>query len=263
MVWAALGVLLVICWRWLAACGGAGQCKLSVAGPNDWLSLTIAAITALGILTGAALVGRTSWLIVASAVELRRLPITSPPDHVRATATSVGIRRLRFLPLRGEAVFCAGALRPAVYISKGVCDRLQMEELAAVLMHEAEHASSYDPARRAVWRAASEVFFFMPLLSWLRERRIECSELRADRRAIDALGPKPVASALWSLGTAALSPTGVAFSGTIDIRTAQLLGDPLPRRLPGASVVALTVGGFAFALAVMTCVVQVGSRLAQ
>ena len=83
----------------------------------------------------------------------------------------------------------------------------------------------------------------------------------ADRSAIDTVGPKPVARALWSLGMAALSPTGAAFSGAVEVRTAQLLGDPLPKRRPGARVVAPTLGGLAFALAVMTCLVQVGSHL--
>jgi len=229
--------------------------------PRDWLALTVAAAILLAIVSGSAWVGRTLWLVARSAVELRRYPISPAPDRLRELAQAVGVRRLRFLPSPSHAAFCAGALRPAVYISRGVSDRLSDHELAAVLTHEVEHASSFDPIRRAAWRSAAEVFFFMPFFSWLTMRRIEASELRADRRAIDKLGPKPVASALWSLGSVGLAGAVAAFSGTVELRTAQLLGDPLPRRAPSGSLIAISLAGLAFALAVMACAAQVVGHL--
>ncbi len=260
-LWVALAALLVICDRWLTSCVGTGPCMSTLAGARDWLGVTLAATILLAIVTSAAWVVRTVWLVAVSSLELHRVPTSPAPAHLGELASSVGIRRIRFLPSSGHAVFCAGAMRPAVYVSQGVCDRLDSQELAAVLVHELEHASSFDPIRRAAWRAASDVFFFLPVFSWLRTRRIEASELRADRRAIDQLGPKPVASALWSLGSAGLAIAVAAFSGTVEVRTAQLLGDPLPRRLPSALLIALSLGGLAFALAVMACVTQIAGHI--
>lgn len=260
-LWAGLAALLAICDRWLASCVGSGACMSTLIDPRDWVALTLAAAILLASITGAAWFGRTAWLAMRSALELRSYPVAPAPGRLREVAQSVGVRRLRFLPVSWQAVFCAGALRPAVYISQGVCDRLSDHELMAVLTHEVEHASSFDPIRRAAWRSAADVFFFMPFFSWLAMRRVEASELRADRHAIEKFGPKPVASALWLLGSAGLAEAVAAFSGTVGLRTAQLLGDPLPRRFPSGSLIAISLAGLAFALAVMACAAQVVGHL--
>ncbi len=153
--------------------------------------------------------------------------------------------------------FCTGAFRPVVYLTLGLCTRLDSEELRAVLLHELEHAIRREPLRRALIQAAREVGFFLPVLSWLQERQFEQSELRADRRAIEQLGPRPVALALWTLDSESGSGVLPAFAGAARLRVAQLLGDPVPCPRPGTPVLAASVMGMLFAIAIVNCAAEI------
>jgi Zn-dependent protease with chaperone function len=64
----------------------------------------------------------------------------------------------------GAQVFCAGYLRPRVYISRGALELLSGEELRAVLSHEDRHRSTRDPLRFACGRILSQALFFLPAL---------------------------------------------------------------------------------------------------
>src|SRR6185312_12316095 len=85
-------------------------------------------------------------------------------------------RLVRALPLRGAlpghpdvrvvagaapCAFCAGLLRPTVYISTGALARLAPPELEAVLWHEATHRLRRDPLRLAIARVLAGA---LPLL---------------------------------------------------------------------------------------------------
>ena len=256
-LWASLALLLLSCEHWLQSCLGARPCLGPAAGGRDWMALAIAAAGLLAATSGSVWVLRTAWLGVRCAREVNLLRLSSPPNHLRSLAGAVGIRRLRFIDEDVTAAFCAGILRPSVYVSRDLLSKLNQPELQAVLVHEVEHARGFEPLRRAAWRAAAEIGFFVPLLHWAQARQIERSELRADRRAIDAIGAQSVASALWTLGSEP-APMGVAaFSGTVDLRVSQLLGDPLPRQLPRPDLLLSSVLGTAFALALMGCVAEI------
>src|SRR5439155_27041411 len=83
---------------------------------------------------------------------------------------------------------CAGALRPRVVVSRGLLARLTPEQLDAVLLHEQHHARRRDALRQAALRAARDVFFYAPLVSWWVDRHLERAELYADRAAVQRLG---------------------------------------------------------------------------
>lgn len=130
---------------------------------------------------------------------------------------------------RPEA-FCAGYMRPTVYISKGALESLTIAELEAVLAHEHHHRLVRDPLRFAVGRILTRALFFMPVLRAFFDRDADLAELNADGAAIRASGGRhgPLASALLVFD--ATGPPGV--SGIASARVDSLLGEPVRWRLP-------------------------------
>jgi bla regulator protein blaR1 len=126
--------------------------------------------------------------------------------------------------------FCAGYLRPRVYISRGALELLSSEELRAVLSHEARHRSTRDPLRFACARLLSQALFFLPALRPLGHHYEELAEQTADAAAVRASAGdgSPLAAALLAFDSAA--PSGTA--GISNARVDALLGQPLRLRLP-------------------------------
>lgn len=93
--------------------------------------------------------------------------------------------------------FCAGYLRPSVYISQAALDLLSEAELEAVIAHEQHHRLARDPLRFACGRILAQALFFIPALRALFTRYADLAELNADGAAVCASGgPAPLASAL-------------------------------------------------------------------
>jgi Zn-dependent protease with chaperone function len=131
--------------------------------------------------------------------------------------------------------FCAGYLRPRVYVSTGALELLSADELNAVLVHEDHHRALRDPLRMATARILSQALFFLPALRPLGERYGDLAELSADEAAIRAAGETaPLAAALLAFDAGA--PPGVA--GISPERVDWLLGEPPRWRLPSLPVVA-------------------------
>jgi Zn-dependent protease with chaperone function len=214
--------------------------RLTVAGARftypamDAAAIVVLALAALG----------AAVLVVAGRAALRQVR-----DHRRlmralpVSGTVPGHPAVRVLATTTPLAFCAGWLRPRVYVSSGVLQRLSADELAAVLAHEREHQAVRDPLRLAVGRVLAQALFFLPVLRPLHERYGDVAELRADAAAADALGGAvaPLASAMLVFGT---SPTG----GVVGISTERvdsLLGRPIAWRLPRAPLVTglVTVAG--------------------
>ena len=126
--------------------------------------------------------------------------------------------------------FCAGYLRPAVYVSQRTVELLTEPELGAVLAHEHHHRRLRDPLRFAATRILSQALFFVPVLRPLCERYADLAELSADRAAVSAgQGHKAhLASALLAFDDN--GPPDVA--GVSPERVDSLLGRPPSWRLP-------------------------------
>jgi Zn-dependent protease with chaperone function len=124
---------------------------------------------------------------------------------------------------RPEA-FCAGFLKPTVYISRGALDVLGPAELEAVLAHEHHHRQVRDPLRLACGRVLAHALFFVPVLRPLRDQYAELAELQADDAAVRVSEgrPQPLASALLVFDASA--PHGA--SGISATRVDSLLGEP-------------------------------------
>jgi hypothetical protein len=126
--------------------------------------------------------------------------------------------------------FCAGYLRPAIYVSRGALGVLSHEELDAVLAHEHHHQRVRDPLRFACSRLLGQALFFLPVLRALGERDGSVAELQADEAAVRAgAGDKrPLASAML-----AFESSGPAHgAGISPERVDSLLGRPSRWRLP-------------------------------
>lgn len=110
--------------------------------------------------------------------------------------------------------FCAGLLRPRIYVSTGTRRLLAAPELAAVLAHERHHARRFDPLRMLIVDAVRNAVFFVPVLGRCRSRYGSLAELAADEQAIATAGVRPLARALATFDAhggplAAVSPERV------------------------------------------------------
>jgi Zn-dependent protease with chaperone function len=119
--------------------------------------------------------------------------------------------------------FCAGLLRPRVYVSTGALELLDERALAAVLAHERHHARNRDPLRLACGRAFAAGMLLVPTLRRLVQRQHALAEISADDAArAEGVERGALASAMLSFSEAAGSePVGVDPQ-----RIDNLLGEP-------------------------------------
>ena len=227
-----------------AICG-----QITVAG---CLGVAVLVVAVLGV---AAWMVRVTWLAAGAVREITRLPRLPAPAALAAAARRSGAGEVVCLD-GPAAAFCAGLLRPRVFVTSGMVESLADDELDAVLVHEAEHARRRDPLRRLAGRAAADVLFWLPLVGWWSRRRLEDAELAADRAAISQVGRTPLARALRATTPPAPPVVGARFDGAGPARVSQLLGDPLPRRRPPLAACLLSLLGLILAVSLAMCVGQ-------
>ncbi|MFG1679287.1 M56 family metallopeptidase [Nonomuraea sp. NPDC049269] len=230
--------------------------------PNVSAGMTMAQcwLVSIAVVSGASLLAvaaRATWLGVAAARSLAVLPRAAEPAGLKGAIRRTGAPGVVCLAGADPAAFCAGALRPRLYLTAGAAEMLPAEELDAILIHEAAHARRRDPLRRLILRATADVLFYLPLARWWFRRQSERAELSADRAAIDRLGAKAVARALTRMDGAGLAPaTAAAFDGAAEARVAQLLGDSLPIRRPSRAGVIFSLTGLLVVVSLVMCIAQ-------
>ena len=134
----------------------------------------------------------------------RRAPADRGADAGAGAARDRG-REVLVIPGAQPLAFCAGLLRPRVYVSTGALERLGEAELAAVVAHEAHHAARRDPLRLLVARAIGDAYS----LGALPRREQALAELAADAAAVRCRGVAPLASALLAFDPTAIAPERV------------------------------------------------------
>jgi BlaR1 peptidase M56 len=142
------------------------------------------------------------------------------------------------VPDERPRAFCAGLIRPRVYVSSGAVAVLDEPTLEAVLAHERHHASRRDPLRLATGRVAARALFFVPGLGELVRRQEALAELSADESAVAAAPENRSALARAMLSFADQSHDDDVV-GVDPARVDYLLGEPPSWRFP----VALCIGG--------------------
>jgi Zn-dependent protease with chaperone function len=222
--------------------------------PGSWPRLLLLALLPLLAIVAVAWLARLMFVLSRAALTVDRLPRAERlPARLRSSIARTGVERVQCISSSLPIAFCAGARRPRIIVSEGLAEQLDDRELEAVLLHERQHLREREPVVRASCEAAAQVLVFFPLARWFSRRRIEQAELRADQAALRRVGPRPVAAALFRLGSTAHA--AAAFAGDTELRVAQLLGDPLPRQRPAVVTVATSVVGLPFAAAVVGCAV--------
>lgn len=134
--------------------------------------------------------------------------------------------------------FCAGLLRPRIYLSSATIEALDELELSVVVAHEACHAKQRDPLRVLVTRVLADALFFLPAARRLGRRYEELVEIAADQFAVRSGrgGRAALASALLSL-----EGTGSAVVGIAPERVDHLMGERTRWDLPVTLLVAAFV----------------------
>jgi hypothetical protein len=126
---------------------------------------------------------------------LRRLPVTR--------AACVHGYAVRVVPGRDLQAFCAGLLRPAVYVSEGALAAGE-PEVRAILAHEEHHRVRRDPLRLLCARVVGDALRPLPPFASLAEREAALADLAADAASVEALGDRaPLASAFARWGAVA------------------------------------------------------------
>jgi Zn-dependent protease with chaperone function len=207
--------------------------RLDVAGLRlsyPALNVAAAVLLALAVLGAAVLLVtlRAAWRQGRAHRQLMRaLPMAAPlPGHPSVSVVEAA----------APVAFCAGWLRPRVYVSTAVLERLSEPELRAVLAHEAHHGALRDPLRLAFGQVLCQALFFLPVLRPLQARAADLAELRADAAALRANdgAAAPLAAAMLALGAA---PAG-GVAGISPARVDSLLGTPPAWRLPRLLLIA-------------------------
>ncbi len=130
-------------------------------------------------------------------VHRRRIPVLG--------VRSIGGRDVYVIPSATPLAFCAGLVRPRVYLSEGCFACLGERELTAVVAHEGHHADRRDPLRVLIARAIGDAY----ALRSLPRREQVLGELAADAAAVRRGGAAPLASALLAFETGGIAPERV------------------------------------------------------
>ncbi len=161
---------------------------------------------------------------------LRRLPVLR--------TTVVHGHGVRVVPGRTGA-FCAGWLRPAVYVAEGTLRASQPGELRAILAHEEHHRARRDPLRLLCARVAADALRPLPGFASLADRQAALAELAADAASVAAIGDaQPLASALARFDASDEPGVGVA-PERVDQLTGLLRAATIPPALFIGAAVAL------------------------
>lgn len=162
---------------------------------------------------------------------LRALPVCGELD--------VGGQAVRVVPGLALHAFCAGLVRPTVYVSEGVVREASPAELQAILAHEAHHRARRDPLRMLLARVISDAFRPLPPLASLADRQAGLADLAADAAAVQALGDRqPLAAALVRFDEFG-APTG---HGVAPERVKQLLRQAPPESVSPWLLIAAALG---------------------
>jgi hypothetical protein len=251
--------IFVTCEAWVHVSAAGAACAGTEVPTKGGVSLGQLPLLEVGSLFLVVWVLRAVWLAVRSDLALRAPPRLPDPPALVAATQRTGVRQVVCLDSAVSQAFCAGAVRPHIFVTPNLIVRLSTSELEAVLLHEEQHRRSRDPLHYVVRRAAADVCFFLPLVAWWADHAGQSAELRADRAVLARVGPSPLAGALLAATSNPSWDSSPSFQGAAELRAAQLLGDRIPRRSPTPRLVggSLLGMGLLFQLAWCVTVVQV------
>ena len=196
--------------------------------------------------------------LVATAVLIRRLVAkkVALPTSVTVAASGLDLDgRIDVVTDERPFSFCYWFLRPRICLSTALVERLDADELRAVLHHERYHLRQRDPLRQVVARYFAAGLYVVPVVYELLAFHTLQKEIDADQEAVRASGDvRSLASALYkllpdaddvSLGllvpVSSLSVTEARIDQLVAGRPLSIALSPLSVALSGGALVAAAV----------------------
>jgi bla regulator protein BlaR1 len=229
-IWMAASVKFLIPFSWLIAAGGrigwrtapalqqsgiafvVDEISRSLAAPADGPPAAFSA-PAHNLLTPVLWAG---WLIGFAAGVTLWIRWWRQIRAARLAATPLDLNlpiRAMSSPTRLEpGVF--GIRRPVLLLPEGIADRLTAPQLDLILAHELCHVRRRDNLTAAIHMAVETIFWFHPLVWWLRARLIEERERACDEAVLGVAGdPRVYAEGILNVCKFYLSSPLVCASG--------------------------------------------------
>ncbi len=251
---ALVAAVAMLCLSAATGCRTTGPCGLIMIG-SPWWSVSIGPPL---LLFSTAIVAWTVRLAMTTSrlsFEVARLQLLPVPVKLARSSAAAHLDRVACVATSIPVAFCAGLLRPTVFVSQGAVTLLSERELLAVVHHEADHARRREPVRRAACTAAADVMAFLPIVRWWSERRLGRSELAADMAAERSAGAAAVAGALLLM----TAPSGAmaAFGGHDEMRARRVPGLRVEEARPSRAMWASTLVYAGLALSLAGCLFEV------
>jgi hypothetical protein len=231
---------------------------LLARGPEDTADVVAALVLFLaicGISLGLATLFRQ---LFATAGLIRSLVARKvvPPASIARAAAGLGLNgRIDIVADDRPFSFCYWFLRPRICLSTALVERLDDDELRAVLLHERYHMRQRDPLRLVVARYFAAGLYVVPVVDELLGFYTLQKEIAADQSAVRSSGGvASLASALYkllpdaddvSLGllvpVSSLSVTEARIEQLVAGRQVSLALSPVSIALSGGALVAAAV----------------------
>jgi beta-lactamase regulating signal transducer with metallopeptidase domain len=232
--------------------------QLLARGAEDTADVVVALVLLLAVCGISLGLGTLFRQLVATAVLIRRLVArkVALPSSVIAAANGLELDgRIDVVADERPFSFCYWFLRPRICLSTALVERLDADELRAVLYHERYHLRQRDPLRQIVARYFAAGLYVVPVVDELLSFHTLQKEIEADEEAVRASGDvRSLASALYkllpdaddvSLGllvpVSALSVTEARIDQLVAGRPLSIALSPLSVALSGGALVAAAV----------------------
>jgi beta-lactamase regulating signal transducer with metallopeptidase domain len=141
--------------------------------------------------------------LAATAVLIRRLVAQKVALPLSVVVAARGLDldgRIDVVADQRPFSFCYWFLRPRICLSTALVERLEPDELRAVLHHERYHLRQRDPLRQIVARYFAAGLYVVPVVDELLSFHTLQKEIEADQEAVRASGDvRSLASALYKL----------------------------------------------------------------
>jgi len=170
------------------------------AGPADIVTVLVLILAVGGIALGLVALFRQlieTVLLIRSLLSRR----IETPEAIAALAHELEIGgRVDLVRDQRPFSFCYWFLRPRICLATGLVDRLETDELRAVLLHERYHLRHRDPLRLVIARYFAAGLYVVPVVEELVEHYSVQKEIAADQDAVRTVGGvRALASALYKV----------------------------------------------------------------
>lgn len=185
-----------------------------LAMTSPWWMTTIAGLAVVATL---ALVIRMTMLFINQARRSHRQAHQLYKDPVHQTTDEASGVDLSIIERSEPLAMTLGLIRPRVYISRGLIEKLTSSELQAVIAHEQAHQRAYDPLVTALMSVVAAALKWLPGARDWMAAAYSLRELAADATATNGYRTTAaLSSAFIKLSDSTIHPALSAFSPNRD-----------------------------------------------